>query len=262
MIKAYYENSKGEILNLLSYPFLTAEADWFDAEWEDEAGGFIRTVQLDVFGKNEEDVSQNMEQLYRVLGADAETGKFGKLYVNDTFLLCRIKASKKVTWKSFTVIETELSFMAEKLSWVMVESRSFYPQTEVSALEGLDFPFNFLFDFTDARKGTAVWEIDHIGSNDFQMIVYGPCVNPRILINDQIIEVFATLEKEEYMIIDSRDYTVQKYLVNGTVQNLFHNRALGKSIFKQLPSGLLKINWSGKFGFDLTLFLERREAKW
>lgn len=78
MIKAYYENSKGEILNLLSYPFLTAEADWFDAEWEDDVGGFIRTVQLDVFGKNEEDVSQNMEQLYRVLGADAEAGKFGK----------------------------------------------------------------------------------------------------------------------------------------------------------------------------------------
>ena len=85
MIKAYYENSKGEILNLLSYPFLTAEADWFDAEWEDDVGGFIRTVQLDVFGKNEEDVSQNMEQLYRVLGADAEAGKFGKLYVNDTY---------------------------------------------------------------------------------------------------------------------------------------------------------------------------------
>ena len=39
MIKAYYENSKGEILNLLSYPFLTAEADWFDAEWEDDVGG-------------------------------------------------------------------------------------------------------------------------------------------------------------------------------------------------------------------------------
>lgn len=98
MIKAYYENSKGEILNLLSYPFLTAEADWFDAEWEDDVGGFIRTVQLDVFGKNEEDVSQNMEQLYSVLGADAEAGKFGKLYVNDTYLPCRIKASKKVTF--------------------------------------------------------------------------------------------------------------------------------------------------------------------
>ena len=78
MIKAYYENSKGEILNLLSYPFLTAEADWFDAEWEDDVGGFIRTVQLDVFGKNEEDVSQNMEQLYRVLGADAGSWKIWK----------------------------------------------------------------------------------------------------------------------------------------------------------------------------------------
>ena len=119
---------------------------------EDDVGGFIRTVQLDVFGANKEDVSQNMERLYRVLGVDAETGKFGKLHVNGTYLPCRIKASKKVTWKSFTVIETELSFTAEKLSWVMVESRSFYPQTEASALEGLDFPFDFSFDFTERER--------------------------------------------------------------------------------------------------------------
>ena len=94
------------------------------------------------------------------------------------------------------------------------------------------------------------------------MIVYGPCVNPRILINDQVYEVFTTLESNEYMIIDSRDYTVHKYLANGTVQNLFDNRRLEQSVFEKIPSGLLRINWSGDFGFDLILFLERREARW
>ena len=112
-------------------------------------------------------------------------------------------------------------------------------------------------------RGKAYGKIDsngdHIGSNDYQMIVYGPCLNPRILINEQIIEVFVTLEKEEYMIIDSRDYTVQKYLVNGTVQNLFHDRALGKSIFEQLPSGLLRS--TGRGNSDLILLCSWRGGK-
>ena len=70
------------------------------------------------------------------------------------------------------------------------------------------------------------------------------------------------MEDGEYLTIDSRDYTVYKYLSNGTVETLFHDRGLADSVFEPIPSGLLRINWSGAFGFDLTLFLERREARW
>ena len=156
----------------------------------------------------------------------------------------------------------ELTFIAPELAWVKEEKMTFPPQAEGAATDGIDFPFDFPFDFADARKGSATWEIDHVTASDFQMIVYGPCVNPRILVNDQAYEVFTTLESNEYMIIDSRDYTVYKYLANGTVQNLFDNRGLEQSIFEKIPSGLLRINWSGDFGFDLTLCLERREARW
>ena len=51
MIKAYYENSKGEILNLLSYPFLTAEADWFDAEWRMMSGDLSGQCSLMFLGR-------------------------------------------------------------------------------------------------------------------------------------------------------------------------------------------------------------------
>lgn len=106
------------------------------------------------------------------------------------------------------------------------------------------------------------WNIEHPTSSEFRMIVYGPCVNPRILINGYPYEVFTTLDARDYMIIDSQSDTVYKYLNNGTVQNLFHNRGLEHSIFEKIPSGLLNFNWSGDFGFDLTLYLERREAAW
>lgn len=95
-----------------------------------------------------------------------------------------------------------------------------------------------------------------------EMIIYGPCVNPKILINDYPYEFFVTLESREYLIIDSQRRTIRRYLTNGTVQNLFNQRAQKQTVFKRIPSGLLNINWSGDYGFDLTLFLNRREPPW
>ena len=220
-------------------PFRTVEADWFDADWTESSSGYEKTVDIDVFG-NREQLAQNMEHLYSIIAVDAEEGAYGRLYVNDTFLRCRIQSSRKSNWKGYVYSEVELTFITPELAWVKEEKMKFYPQAEGTAADGLDFPFDFPFDFADTRKGSATWEIDHVTASDFQMIVYGPCVNPRILINDQVYEVFTTLESNEYMIIDSRDYTVHKYLANGTVQNLFDNRGLEQSVFEKIPSGLLR----------------------
>lgn len=246
---------------MMKAPFRTVEADWFDADWTESSSGYEKTVDIDVFG-NREQLAENMEHLYSIIAVDAEEDTYGRLYVNDTFLRCRIQTSKKSNWKGYVYSEVKLTFIAPELAWVKEEKMKFYPQAEGTAADGLDFPFDFPFDFADTRKGSATWEIDHVTASDFQMIVYGPCVNPRILINDQAHEVFTTLESNEYMIIDSRDYTVYKYLSNGTIQSLFDNRGLEQSVFEKIPSGLLRINWSGDFGFDLILFLERREARW
>ena len=246
---------------MMKAPFRTVETDWFDADWTESSSGYEKTVDIDVFG-NREQLAENMEHLYSIIAVDAEEDTYGRLYVNDTFLRCRIQTSKKSNWKGYVYSEVKLTFIAPELAWVKEEKMKFYPQAEGTAADGLDFPFDFPFDFADTRKGSATWEIDHVTASDFQMIVYGPCVNPRILINDQAYEVFTTLESNEHMIIDSRDYTVHKYLANGTVQNLFDNRRLEQSVFEKIPSGLLRINWSGDFGFDLILFLERREARW
>lgn len=263
MISAYYKNSKGEILDLLTWPYQTAQADWYDSEWDESVSGeYQRTVQVDVFGKDSDDFAQNMERLYSIIAVDSEEGLYGRLYVNDTFLRCRIQASRKTNWQGYVLAEVDLTFIAPVLAWTTELKKEFQPQSSAMAVDGLDFPFDFPFDFADERNGTAVWEVDHVTSSDFQMIVYGPCVNPRILINGWPYEVFTTLETREYLVIDSRDCTVLKYLSNGTAQNLFHDRGLEYSVFEKIPPGLLRFNWPGTFGYDLTLFPERREARW
>lgn len=91
MVKAYYKNSKGEVLWLTRAPFRTVEADWFDSTWEETDSGYEKEITIDVFGKREE-FTQNMENLYRVISVDSETGNYGRLYVNDTF--CHVRSTR------------------------------------------------------------------------------------------------------------------------------------------------------------------------
>ena len=261
MIKAYYENSKGEVLWLTKAPFRTVEADWFDSTWEETDSGYEKEITIDVFGKRKEFV-QNMETLYRIISVDAETGKYGRLYVNDTFLPCQICKTKKTGWKGYVYTEVKLTFLAPELSWITVLKKRFYPQTEPTAESGLDFPTDFPFDFVDEERGSSSFEISHIIPSDFEMIVYGPCSNPKVLLNGHPYEVLTTLERNEYMIIKSAEQTVYKYLTNGTVSNLFNERGYEYSIFEKIPSGLIRVNWAGTYGIDLDIFLERREAAW
>lgn len=257
----YYENSNGEKLNLMRSPYHVVEADWYDADWEETTSGYEKTIAVDIFGKQSEFV-ENMERLYRIIAVDSENGVCGRLYVNGAYLRCMAMKSKKSGWKGYVYSEAEITLLAPSLEWIQEAKKSFYPQEEKTSIEGLDFEFDFEFDFAENKRGVEQWNVDHITSSDFKMIIFGPCINPRILINGYPYEVTATLEKQEYMVIDSIEQTVTKYMSNGTAANLFNERGFDHSVFERIPPGLLTVNWPGDFGFDMVLLLKRREAKW
>ena len=171
------------------------------------------------------------------------------------------RRSKKTGWKGYVYSEVEITFQAPALEWIREVKKSFFPQEEKASISGMDFPFDFSFDFAADKRGVEQWDVEHITSSDFRMTIFGPCINPRILINGYPYEVIATLEKNEYMVIDSIEQTVTKYMENGTAVNMFDYRGYDYSVFEKISSGLLTLNWSGDFGFDLILFLKRREAR-
>ena len=171
-----------------------------------------------------------------------------------------ILTSKKANWKGFVYSEVELTFVAPVLEWIREEKRSFYPKSEIKR-EGLNFPFNFPFNFTIETSGSETWEIDHAALNDFQMIIFGPCNNPKIFVNGYPYEMVCSLQENEYLIIDSAERTIWKN-ANGILTNMFNERGFEYSVFEKMPSGTLSLSWTGNFGFELTLFLVRREPLW
>lgn len=257
----YYENMNGEKLNLLKAPFRTTKTDWFNADWSESSEGYEKTVTVDVFGKREE-FRQNMEQLYRILAVDAETNSYGKLYVNGAYLRCRVLKSVKEGWKGYVYSEVELTFEAPELVWVTETTMQFFPQSSEPKTSGIDYPYDYPFEYARGDDGTTTWYVDHIIPSEYQMLIYGPCTNPKITINKYPYEFNVSLGENEYLVVDSQARIVRKYLQNGTTENVFEQRAFEHTVFEKIPSGMLDINWSGTYGFDLTLYLNRREPPW
>ena len=105
----------------------------------------------------------------------------------------------------------------------MEQQESFYPD---SANKGkpytfLDYPITYNYDYSRKSAGTQNWIIDHFRDNNFEMVIHGPCADPRILINGYPYQIYETLEAGEYILIASREKTITKHLRNGTVQNIF-----------------------------------------
>lgn len=257
----YYVNSKGEKLNLMKSPYRVVDADWFDSDWEENSSGYERTVSIDVFGKRA-DFKSNMERLYKIIAVDSELGVYGKLYVNNTYLRCKIKSSRKSGWKGYIFSEAELVFQAPALEWIQEVNKKFYKMPSNMPGHGANYSFNYPYNYAVDETGLSQMLIDHVISSDFKMIIYGPCEDPRIEVNNYPYEVFTTLEEGEYLVIDSAESTITKYAEDGTTSNLFNDRSFEYSVFKQMPAGLLTFIWNGEFGFDLILYLKRREAKW
>ena len=88
------------------------------------------------------------------------------------------------------------------------------------------------------------------------------CSNPKVLLNGHPYEVLTTLERNEYLILNTMEQTITKYLSNGTTDNLFEVRGYDYSVFEKIEPGLVTVNWSGDFGIDLSIFLKRKEAAW
>lgn len=189
----------------------------------------------------------------------------GKLYWGEYYLNCNIISASAEPSEVFFGAEKTMGIFAPHPFWIKEESRQFYPTSSGSAdaeTGGFDYPYDYPHDYSAGRGGNERWMVDHYAESEFIMTVYGPCVNPRVLVNGYPYEVFTTLEEGEYLTINSTENEVFKYLTGGQKVDLYDLRGKIHSVFQPMPSGNLIVNWSGDFGFDITIYLERSEPAW
>ena len=276
----YKSGSTGEEINL-SEEHIKAHiktAGLYDYDWNVneielktgiEVDGFQRNskqyeLTLDFRGSKEER-AEAAEKFFRITERDVIEKISGRLYFKDHYLKCYVIGSKYENAGRARIVRKTASVYAPKPVWITEVSRSFQ---KIGASEGskeyLDYEYDYNYDYTMPYGGDVIWNVDHYAQCEFLMTVFGPCVDPRVVINGHPYQVYVTLDENEYLQIDSRPNanTVVKYAANGIQQDVYDMRAKQESVFEPITAGNVRVVWPGDFGFDLTLFCERSEPRW
>ncbi len=278
MTEVKYKSSNNQEFNLIGDKMRPTAGYFHEYEWNpnatavvlgDSVNGFSKesktyTLTLTLRGEKD-DQKKTLDHLTNCFEHDVINLKPGRFYFGSYYIDAYVIGMKNTV--SETLVgrtDCEIDIYCPYPFWSEEQKKDFYPDTANKSSEYtfLDYPFDFKYDYSARVAGSDRWYIDHYRSSNFKMIIYGPCANPRITINDHVYQIYDTLEASEYILIESRNKTVTKHLLNGTVQNIFAKRRKESSVFELIPSGDLSVNWSGTFGFEITVFKERSVPRW
>ena len=276
-----FVNHNGNEVDLMSGVYKIEESSLFSHSWnydsDDAASGYggkikkfrkgvqNREINIHIEGVGMESYKQAYDHIMEIFDEDIIDETAGKLYIDDFYMRCFITDGEPV----YFVPGLDMCTYKFKLAsgypfWIHEESRSFPPISPGSEGEEsyLDYEHDYPYDYTMPYGGDVIWSVDHYAPCEFMMTVFGPAVDPRVVINGHPYQIYTTLDSNEYLQIDSRANTVVKYLANGIRQNIYDYRAKQESVFDPITPGNISVVWSGEFGFDITLYCERSEPRW
>lgn len=288
-MKFYYVNSKGKRINFYEYPFIMQDGNLLNYSYSydvsegnrkrltnirKETGE--RTFKLALLPNIEKGLSYEdrrtalkayADELFETFETDTVNNTDGALWTDTGFYLpCRIISSDKdknglfnglpFTFETFKTV-------SESNNWIKTLKKSFYKgsDTVVESIEA-DYPYDYEYDYAQEISGVDYFNTNHFAECDFEMIIYGTVSNPVININDYPYSVYETVSGDEYLVINTKAGTVVKVTSSGEKVNVFDSRSKENTVFKKLPTGELTVTWNGKFGFDITAFIERSEPSW
>lgn len=272
----YYQNSNGKQLFLDRGPFkMLAKSSLWDYEWDYSTNTYTgrpqltkkrksakRTISVVVSGASTEECMQYLSVLSDFFDTDIVLGNAGRIYVGSGYLKCFVVKSSKSD-KYIQTKRTTVSFevLPDGEEWIYDQKYVFRPQKESESGKNLDFNFDFPFDFYNGMSNAALLN-ESISDVDFEILIYGGCENPEIMIDGQKYIVHCQLETEEYLVINSLTKKIYKVKNDGEKVNQYHLQDADWYIFQKISSGKHTVSWSGLFGFDITLFERRSEPKW
>lgn len=152
-------------------------------------------------------------------------------------------------------------------AWWRLVSKSFVQQESTTAYEYLDYPFDYPHDYAETPITPDV-ESSVLTPSDVRIVVYGPAVNPYVIVGGNTYQVNVTVPSGGYLTIDGRDKTIVLTLADGTTRNEFAAGVRGSGlgggsyIFEPLQPGIQDVTWDGSFGLDFGWYEEEGEPPW
>ena len=258
-----------------------------------------KEIEINISDDRKGSWQEHYAYIQDVFDKDNLNNQRGKLYVNGYYLLCNVYAGETEdqfrNWCDFQTCA--LKIISDRPIWIKESLFSFLPYKKKQdenekipereyAEEQRSFISNnatlqdFPFDFVKSKKkkqkpGMFDYPFDYVGvygrrvlkntaftDSDFIMTIYGFAQNPSVLINGHPYTINTIVYDGERIVINSAAGSVKKIGRMGEVEDIYNAREKKFSVFKKIPAGVNTVNWSGGFGFDITIIEERSEPKW
>lgn len=153
--------------------------------------------------------------------------------------------------------------------WGKWETQEFWPLENDSDTDYLDLPTDVEFDVMPPSQTSSITNNSKIPA-PFKLVIYGPCVNPYIVIGNNRYEVLTSVPDGARIEVDSQNFPRSITLISSTGDktDLFDKgtrgsgEGSGEYIFEPIAPGLNKANWSGSFGFTLSWLEQDGAPAW
>ncbi len=266
-----YTGSTGEAVEMaVGGPWHYGDTDLHDYEWSydtvnDRSVGFRRSPRdfsIHVMLRGGD--AAERDRAVDVFDADVAAGTPGTLRVGASEMRCYVTASSKDRWwYDEASMDMDLTVHADDPVWTREATSQFLKAVEQEPSDDLDYPHGYPHDYAPDTRSAAL-------SSPFaspcaaRITVYGPAVNPYVIIAGNRYQVDATVEDGGLLVIDGRGKTITVTSADGYSESAFAAgvREDGARVFAPVPSGTSPVSWTGAFGFDVTLIEERSEPAW
>ncbi len=231
-------------------------------------GGMARKTREATVTVRIHDSPDTLDLLRRLADADMASGEAGTFVVDGEWETRAWIAKSEPQSITPTMVETQLTVVLVDGVWRRESMTHFEPRIDTGA-SGLDYPYDYPHDYAGMPL-TVVLSNDTGAPQPVRLTVFGPAVNPYVVIGANRYEVDVTVPSESRLEIDGVGDVKTVVLVDqyGNTSNVFDKavrgggRDSGTYIFQPIPVGDSVVGWTGGFEFDLTTCDERGEPPW
>lgn len=272
----YYEGSDGTVIDFMSGPLAAQEPESLvSSKWSYSTISGVndlgkikrfwksteeRKLKVTVLADDVEEFNSVMYQMHRTFDRDIRQMTPGKLWWNDFYKeVFAIESDHDAFEELMESVERTITFLSVYPYWIRKSTFQYLSYTGVTGT--LDFPMDYGFDYDQSEYIETV-NNDCIGAANFEIIFFGPCINPTVTIGEHSYTLYVTLDAGEFARIDSKTKKITKHSVTGDVENIFHLRDKESYIFERIPEGSTTILRSKDMGMDISIFDERGEPDW
>ena len=164
-------------------------------------------------------------------------------------------------------LATELKIALLDGAWWRLVSKSFIVSGGTGADSYLDYAFDYEYDYQKMSFASTI-EPSVLTPSDVHLVVYGPAINPYVIVGGNKYQVNITVPSGGYLTVDGREKSIVLTLADGTEQNAFSYGVRGSGqgggdyIFEKVKTGTQSVAWDGSFGFDFGWYEEEGEPPW